>query len=204
MSMIDTIQAMLNQELDDLHTAAPARIESFDPVKMTASVTLLYKIDNQIVSPIVEVPVSTLKAGPFIIRPPYKTGDIVLVVFSERSLDYILQNDPQDTQSGENIRHRLDDAIVIGGIKLDTQPNLPATNADDLLILNQSTGSKAVMTATGDIILEGNSIYLGSSTATEGVPKGSSLKDWLDSHTHGGGAAPDTTSPEPSTKVKVI
>ena len=206
MSNVDIIKALMDQELNDLHTAAPAKIEGFDPVRMVVEITLLYKYQGQQISKIIEVPVGTIKAGPFVIRPPYIKGDIVLVVFSERALDYILQAEPQDPQTGENVRHRIDDAIVICGLKLDSEGNLPTTNTNDLLIYNKTAGSKAVMTASGDIILEGNTIYLGDDAASEGVPLGTALKTWLDGHIHssGGSGTPSTSSPSPSSKVKVI
>lgn len=204
------VENMLDQELDDLHTAAPARIEKYDSIRMVAEVTLMYKNREMQLSPIIEAPVSLLKAGSFIIRPPYKVGDIVLVVFSERSLDYILQEAPQDTKS--RARHRLDDAIIVSGLKIDSQADLPEEHSEDLLIMNTESSSKAVLTKDGDIILEGNNIFLGDG-ASEGVPLGDSLKSYLDSHTHyytwgdSGGAgytdAPLQSAPNPSDKVKV-
>jgi hypothetical protein len=203
--MIDVVKQMITQELDDLHTAAPAKIESYDSKRMVCSVTLLYKNKTEQIAPIIEVPVSFMKAGPFIIRPPYKKGDIVLVVFSERSLDYILQATPQDAKTGDGVRHRIDDAIVVHGIKLDSEPDLPAEHASDLLIMNTQGTAKVVLTADDKVIFEGVEICLGSGAA-EGVPLGTSLKQWLDSHTHvtGGLGVPNSQSPEPSSKVKVI
>ena len=55
------------------------------------------------------------KAGPFVMRWPVKKGDVVLVVFSERALDYILTDgQPQDPQLRR--RHALDDAIALPGL----------------------------------------------------------------------------------------
>ena len=67
------IEHLMDLELEDLHTAAPATIEKYDPQRMVAEITLLYKNkEGKPLPPIIEVPVALLKSGPFIMRPPYK------------------------------------------------------------------------------------------------------------------------------------
>lgn len=150
--MIEIVENMINQELEDLHTAAPARIEKYDPERMIAEITLLYKNKNEILPPIIEVPVTLLKAGSFIIRPPYKSGDIVLVVFSERSLDYILNLAPQDPKC--KTKHRIDDAMIVSGIRIDAQGKLSSAFINDLLMQNTFTGDYFVMKESGGFIMK--------------------------------------------------
>ncbi len=144
-----TIENMIEQELADLHTATPARIDSFDPERMTATVTILYKVSGVTLPPVIEVPVACMKAGPFVIRPPYAVGDIVLVIFTERALDYILSLTPQEVQCKG--RHRIDDAVIVSGLKIDSQENLQNSFAEDLLIVNIQTNDYVVLKKTGGI-----------------------------------------------------
>ncbi len=146
------VKNMIDQVLDDLHTAAPARIEKYNAEKMTAEITLLYKKSGNKLPPIIEVPVSLVKAGPFIIRAPYSKGDIVLVVFSERALDYILNAEPQDPKS--KAKHRIDDAIVVSGIKIDSQDKLQNNFTEDLLFQNLDTEDYFVMKKSGGFIIK--------------------------------------------------
>lgn len=73
------------------------------------------------------------------------------------------------------------------------------------------TELKFDINSAGDAIFKlANKLFLGSSGASEGVPLGDSLKDWLDNHTHSGvstgtssSGTPNSSSPNPSEKVLV-
>ncbi|HEX3045400.1 MAG TPA: Gp138 family membrane-puncturing spike protein [Bacillota bacterium] len=211
----DFIKALIDQYLTELHVALPARIESYDPKTLRATVTVLAKktLEGKPVTipPIVEVPVMILKSGPFIIRPPYVPGDIVQVLFNERALDNIfITGEPQEV--GLNRMHSLDDAVVIGGMRVENANNLPEEYSDSLYLANVDANAKVVIKPNGDVIINGGQIFLGEG-ATEGVSLGTSLKGWLDGHTHpyswtdpGGSSntgAPNSASPDPSSIVKV-
>ncbi|NLU42214.1 MAG: hypothetical protein GXX08_08420 [Firmicutes bacterium] len=228
MRVKDLIKAVVDNKLDDLHTAIPARMEEIDLQRMRASVTLLRKrrvspdSEPQPVPPILEVPVLLPKGGDFIIRPPIRKGDTVLVVFSERALDYLLvDGTPQDPKFAR--RHAIDDAIAIPGLMHQAESQLPAEHSKDLLIFHREKGSKIIMKEAGDVLIEvgphrvelridGPSILhtsdlrLGGEGAAEGVPLGAALKQWLDGHTHSanGAGAPTQASPDPSQVVKVL
>lgn len=224
----DLIKAVVDNKLDDLHTAIPARIEEIDLQRMRASVTLLRKrrispdSEPQPVPPILEVPVLLAKGGDFILRPPIRKGDTVLVVFAERALDYLLMDgSPQDPRFKR--RHAIDDAIAIPGLMHQAEPQLPAEHSEDLLIYHRKKGSKVVMRQSGDLLLEvgphrlelradgpailhTSDLRLGGEGAVEAVPLGTSLKQWLDTHTHSanGVGAPVGESPGPSEVVKTL
>lgn len=218
----DLIKALIDQALTELHVALPARIEKYDPKTLRAEVTVLAKktLEGKPVTipPIVEVPVAILKAGPFVIRPPYVQGDIVQVLFNERALDNILiSGDPQEV--GLTRKHTLDDAVVIGGLRVENHPELPEEYSDGLYIANVEQDSKVALAKNGDIFIQGKdvtikkagTIKLGEG-ASEGVLYGDKFKAWADGHTHpyswGHDAGNSDTgtpspSPAPSTTVKV-
>ena len=187
------------------------KIENFDAVTMKAEVSPMVKYKNKDGSMenrplLIEVPVSFIKAGPFLIRPPYKQGDIVLVVFADEDIDNVLLSgnisEPNSTR-----KHSLDDAIVVGGIMPFTT-TLPNEHIEDLVIAKDDFTTKIVVKEDGEIIIQGGKVYLGSEDAEEGVPLGNALKQWLDNHVHpySGGTteSPSSPSPDPSEVVKTI
>ena len=187
------------------------KIEKFDGETMKADVMPLVRVKSKAgeleeVSMLIEVPVSFLKAGPFVIRPPYKEGDIVLVVFADNDIENVLLSG--DTSNPNSTRkHSLDDAIVVGSIMPYTV-TLPGKHLDDLIIAKDDFTTKIVLKENGHIIVQGGKVFLGSEDAIEGVPLGDTLKEWLDGHTHpefhGTTGVPTSPSPVPSEVVKTI
>lgn len=212
-SINDTIKAMIHNQISDIHTALPAKIRSYDPEKMRAEIILLNKKelnDEEVeIPPILEVPVSFFKAGSFIIRPPYEKGDPVLAVFSETAIDKLLISGKVENTKYTR-KFSYDDAIIVGGLKIEQASSLNSNFTSDLLIENKDTKDKIVMKKTGNIIIESpsNKIYLGSENANEPLSLGDTLKSWLDSHSHSGVSSgtsstgsPNSSSPDPSEKV---
>jgi len=217
MKVNELIEKLVDQELNELHVALPAKIEEYDPEKMRVKVTLLAKKELEgeevTIPPIVEVPIAHFNAGSFVIRPPYSKGDVVQVLFNERALDkLIITGDPESVEYTRT--HSLDDAVVISGLKTEQEANLPSSNTEDFLIMNQDTNEKVIMKKAGNIILETtNLLKLGSDGASEGVLLGDVVKAYLDGHTHpytwghdpgsGNTGSPNQSCPDPSSKVKV-
>lgn len=208
---LDFMDGFWEGTIEGINSCTIGKIEKFDATTMKADVVPLVKKKNkdgttEDISLLIEVPVSFMKAGPFLIRPPYKTGDIVLVVFADRDIENVLFSGDK----GDPIRndlHSLDNAIIVGGIMPFTKA-LPADHVNDLIIAKDDFSTKIVIKENGDIIIKGGKIYLGADTAVEGVPLGNALKTWLDSHTHpspeGETGPPSSSSPAPSGVVKTI
>jgi len=108
------IQNMINENLYDLHTCMLCTIVSFNALNLTATVRPIpqkkYKdgrVENY--SAISNVPTLRRKTRPsidvVIDTPFYQSGDIVVVIFSERALD----------GKGDR-KHDLTDAIILGVI----------------------------------------------------------------------------------------
>src|SRR5690606_16546333 len=137
MRIYELVQRLINQALDDVHTALPARVERFDPVTLRGEVVPLVKRrvkrdgEPESLPPILGVPFWMPKAGPFVLRLPVKRGDVVLVVFSERALDYLLlDGQPQDPKFKR--RHALDDAIALPGLLHQGEGTLPSEHGQDV------------------------------------------------------------------------
>ena len=229
MELNEIVKGIVNDKISDIHTCLPAKIEDYDHETMYAKVVLLAKKEfegeMEELTPIIDVPVSHIKAGNFIVRPPYKKDDVVLVAFSEAGLDKLLiTGEPEDPQFSR--RFAYDDAIVIQGLKTEQDDDYKSDYDDGLYIANieedveiifegdgniriidnaNGTELKFDVESVGDVIFDlANQLFLGSASANEGVPLGDSLKEWLDTHSHPAtGSPPSSESPDPSEKVMV-
>lgn len=215
--MVNFFKGLQGQVEGGIHSCMLGKIEKFNAQTMKAEVSPLTRFRDKSgelkTRPLlIEVPVSFLKAGPFVIRPPYKTGDVVLVAFADEDIENVLLSgelsNPNSTRT-----HSLDDAIVVGAIMPFTT-TLPGDHLEDLIIATEDFSTKIVVQENGEIIIQGGKVYLGSESAVEGVPLGDTLKNWLDNHVHpytwtssgGGGntSPPSGSSPAPSQVVKTI
>src|SRR5690606_18355610 len=158
MRIHELVCKMLDMALDDVHTGLPARVEKFAPTTLRGEVVPLVKrrVKNdgepEPWPPILDVPFWMPKAGPFVLRLPVRRGDVVLVVVSERALDYLLvDGQPQDPRFRR--RHALDDAIAIPGLLHQGEGTLPGEHGEDAALFDRTTGNKVVLTASGDCII---------------------------------------------------
>lgn len=231
MNLNDITRKLINDSVSDLHTALPAKIEKVDLQTMRAEITLLNQkeLEDEMVTipPIVEVPISYYRANNMIMRPPYQKGDTVLVVFAENALDKLMiTGQPEDPELTR--RHSIDDAIIVGGLQMEQDDDLPSNYADQMVIglLNGSDfdswiridpntreveiklkNDAFIRIEEGVATVEAETVKLGKD-ASEAVALGDSLKQWLDEHTHPGVSSgssstspPASPSPDPSKKV---
>ena len=176
-NMNDITRKMINDAVSDIHTSLPAKINKYDAKKMRAEITLLNKqnLEGKMVKipPVLEVPVGFMKAGPFIIRPPFKKGDVVVVVFSEKAIDQLLISGKSEKVKYTRM-HSIDDAIIVNSLQLESESDLNSSYTSDLLIENQEANSRIVMKNNGDLLAEtsGNTTIdtSGSTTVNSGAP----------------------------------
>ena len=139
--------------LNKIHTLIPAVVLSFDPVKMEASVLPLGRpvIAGKEVEPqpIDRCPVCFLNDSTFAIRHPLKKDDLVVVGFSEVSLEKILTTKKPESITRGN-RFNISDGIVLGTIDGEYDKMI-AEHSEDLLIINKKTGHKIIFKADGSI-----------------------------------------------------
>lgn len=127
--------------ISGLNTCTMAEIVSFDPVGMKADIELLPGRDL-----VQSVPVAAIRSGGFFVRVPFLKGDTVLVVFSQRDIDGVIYGELETTER----MLAIDDAIIVGGITLQSKP-LPGANAADLVIGKMDMSAKIVLTAAGGV-----------------------------------------------------
>ena len=226
------LRQLMEARLERVHTWLPAKIVSFDPERLRATVEPTIK---KVVGPdgnetklpyplILEVPVDVIKTENFIIRPPYAKDDPVTIGFYERSVEEILrdieQRDPKFSR-----KHHLKDAIVVQGRMTDKEGKVrpaPACWVDELIIHRRETGTVVRITKEGDIVIQcdpSRGVFLGPGPLDDVAPeivapyqaiRGTLHKAWADTHVHGGvtpgggvTGPPITPSPELSKHVHV-
>lgn len=127
--LTDALREFFRADLaDNLHTALPGRIESYDKDEVRAEVTPMvgknYVVDGPTnYKSIVSVPVLFPRSADAHITFPLKQGDGVLLIFSERSIEEWLNSSVKLEDSGpeqkvpSNARKfSLTDAIAIPGL----------------------------------------------------------------------------------------
>lgn len=130
----------------DLRVCLPASIHEYNPDTMLASVQPLlkrrfYASQTPVLLPIINnVPVIHPRSGTAMIRLPIQKGDLVTLVFADRSLELWAQGAGESKYSDDPRQHHLSDAYAIpGGYPKGKQK--PAANPDALEIVLE-TGTK--------------------------------------------------------------
>lgn len=184
------LDAAIERHLSQIHTAMPGRIEKYDWELQKASVKPLIKkqyMDGREASLplIVNVPVMFMRTDNFSFTYPINEGDLVLVLFTERSMELYLK-DGGEQLPGDRRKFDLSDGIAIPGLYPFSEQS-KATNNDDVLIkFKEATlriTGEGVFEMKGDLIVDGDVIADGIS---------------LKSHVHTGVASGDDLSGPPA------
>jgi len=116
---------LINQAIDESNSSfrvsMPGRIEKYDPDTMLANIQPLLKIkfygrSNSELLPIINnVPICHSRTGSSLIRLPVALGDLVTLVFSDRSIESWVSGsggakEPEDTR-----KHHISDAVAFLG-----------------------------------------------------------------------------------------
>lgn len=172
-------QAILYQ-LNNVHTALPGAIISYDYQKQKAAIQpLLNKVwadGTETPMPVLEnVPVIFPRAGGASLTFPVSEGDTCLLIFIERSIDLWLsvggQVSPDDPRKFD-----LSDAVAMVGL-FPFSENSSADNGTDVLLTYK--GSNIRIKENGDIVIETSSKVAIGNTTTEVLDVLSQLMGYL-------------------------
>jgi hypothetical protein len=163
----ELIEAIIEHFLRDVHTILPAKIiEVTDYAQQKATVQPLIK-ERRRDAPwnpkalsdmalLQNVPIIFPSGNSGMLSMPVKAGDIVLLVFSERSIDNFLYSDGSKPVDPEDYRtHNYSDAFCIAGLNPFSKA-LGIHPENTVLKMNSGTGKevKISLTPSGDLIID--------------------------------------------------
>lgn len=190
-------KAQIDGRLKELHTCLPGIIDSFDPVKQTASVQpaikRVFTEQGGVNLPLcVDVPVAFPGGGDFFLTFPVQPGDECILFFSERCIDFWYANGGVQLPAEYRL-HDLSDAFAQVGV--NSQPNKLTQVQTDGAELRTRDRSTYIKLTAGTIFIKGNVVHEGDTTqtgnttssgtvtgTTDVIGGGKSLKN----HAHGG------------------
>ncbi len=193
------VREVVHAMLSETHVVRPARIDAYDRDNQRADVELLARDETDRAPIIVDCPVATFRAGGIVLTPPYQTGDEVLLVFSDESLESQLHDGtPRDVEI--NRRHALDDAVVIHGLVDHSTTLSVGGSAAAACLAIEGTDQYVQLAPSGEAevnvdtaIIDADRVELGSGSLEALVQE--SVKDALNSHTHPGDSGGTTGPP---------
>jgi len=113
---------LINNSIEELNSALrvsmPGRIEKYDPDTMLANVQPLLKIkfygrNNSELLPIINnVPICHPRSGASLIRLPVALGDLVILVFSDRSIESWVSGSGEAKEPEDTRKHHISDAVA--------------------------------------------------------------------------------------------
>lgn len=134
-----------------LLTSTIARIISIDYERMCCEVLPLNSDDA---NPIEDVPFGFMQNDDFIVRFPYKVGNLVFIGFCKEDIDPILFNDDNRDAAASDL-FQLKDAFVIGGVQQFINPStIPSTHDESFLICRKDFKSRIEIDKDGKVIIE--------------------------------------------------
>jgi hypothetical protein len=167
-----SFSALLRQAIDarlvDVHTSLPGRVVTYDSATQRATVQPLLKRgrrgeDGQRVArslPIIpDVPVAFLHSAGGGLTVPVAAGDPGWLVFAEGALDTWLAGGDREVDPGDDRRFALTDAVFYPGAR--------------------SAPIGALAAAEGAVVLSGDDVRLGDTTATSPVATKATLDAFM-------------------------
>jgi hypothetical protein len=189
-SDLDVQRAVVDAALSEVHTAMPGevvRVHSGEHGRQFVDVqpSLQRRAPNEngeVVDetlPVIPmVPVGYMQGGGFFLSVPLAVGDVVLLVFAERSLDQWLQTAIKGSQRaiapGDLGTHTLEGAVALPTGPAPRPELLQGVHATNLVIglSGSTTAGQIHITPTGDVLI-------GGALATQAMVLGNALTAWL-------------------------
>lgn len=162
----DIMRESIWSVLNNVHTALPGIVKSYDPLTNKATIQPALNKNfktGPMEMPVMEnIPILFQSGGSFSINFPIISGDYVLLIFCERSIDLwksvggqVTPNDPR--------KFHLSDAIAIPGL-MPFSGFVSNNNGDDFVMSFE--GSSIRIKSDGSVIIEtSNTVAIGNQSA---------------------------------------
>ena len=189
--LVNQVKKTAKKATEEMHTAVPATIKSYDPSTGLASVQPVAKFkkpngETMDYPSISGVPVVFPQSESVTIAFPIKAGDGCLLVFGEKSLDYWLYGKETDTE----LSFDLSNAVAIPNLKNTGNPAMQKACSENAVVLQ--SGSTTLTVKSGEVIIDGN-LTVNGKIDTTGDITGSGIS--LATHTHTGDSGGSTSTP---------
>lgn len=154
-TMVEILRNAVKSYLIDLHTAMPGVVVSYDRTSQLAVVEPALRrtlVSGEVVElpKIYNVPVQFPHAGDTFIHFDLKSGDNVLLIFSERSIDKWVAKSGKTTPQ-ERRMHSINDCFAIPSVKAKPDAFTPKGQDGSIEITNKN--SHLEITSSGKFIL---------------------------------------------------
>lgn len=177
-TLSEVLKASFETMLSQVHTCLPGKIETYDYEYQKASVKPLIKkkyLDGKVESlpVIVNVPVLFPRTANFSFTYPLEKDDLVLILFSERSLELYLEQGGEQ-EPGDRRKFDLSDAIVIPGLYPFSEKSKSKNNDDVFIKYNEAElkiSKDGKFRFKGDLVVEGE-VTAGVTVNEEGEDEG--------------------------------
>lgn len=188
-SIDESLNGFIFNALMSVNTVMPGKVIKYE--NGFCSVQPIFKSvyqdfeSNEIVKDkdiIENVPVLHGRGGGFIIDIPLKPDDLVILLFSQRSIDNYLETDGKSTIDPKDSRiFDLSDCYALPvGITKKNKPS--AYSSSDLVIKTEDGAGEFHMTLSGDVNVKAGTVRLGSLTADKALALATETQARLDSH----------------------
>lgn len=189
---VQSVKDTARKATEDMHTAVPATITSYDPSSGMAVVQPRAKFkkpngETMDYPSVSGVPVVFPQSQNVTIAFPVKAGDGCLLVFSETAIDYWLYG----KETATDLKFDLSSAIAIPNIAASGNDAMVEACAEDAVVVKAS-GTKLKVKSDG-VYITGNLKVEGSIQATQDVVANGSVS--LGTHTHRGDSGGTTSAP---------
>lgn len=190
---VQSVKDTARKATEDMHTAVPATITSYDPASGMAVVQPKAKFkkpngETMDYPSVSGVPVVFPQSQNVTIAFPVKAGDGCLLVFSETAIDYWLYG----KETATDLKFDLSSAIAIPNIAASGNDAMVEACAEDAVVVKAS-GTKLKVKSDG-VYITGNLKVEGGIEATQDVVANGSVS--LGTHTHRGDSGGTTSAPQ--------
>lgn len=195
-TLASVIRQYVNRRIGGIRVSMPATVEKYDPATQTLSASPVFEEGDTRLPIVHNVPVAFPQGGGFSITYNLVPGDIVLLVFSDKSLEEWLTaggvQQPRDRRV-----HSLSDAFAVPGIN-PLNGSIPAPATTGVVLGTKDGTTVAAITQTD--------VRLGSSVASDPVALSSLVSVELGKISAAIGSLGGTYAPAPvaASKVKAI
>lgn len=128
-SLAEVIRLAIKQNQATIHVSLPGKIEKYDATEQKADIQLLLKkvavasdgteLEPESIAMLMDVPICFPRggsgSGAFFLSWPLERGDLVHVIFVERSIDQYLAKNGEETIPLDYRMHSLSDAVAYPG-----------------------------------------------------------------------------------------